>query len=43
MPDVLFSMDDNRYDISDYYQVDPMFGTNDDMDRLLLRQKKSEV
>ena len=28
-------MDDNGYDISDYYQVDPMFGTNDDMDRLL--------
>ena len=28
-------MDDNGYDISDYYKVDPMFGTNDDMDRLL--------
>ena len=27
--------DDNGYDISDYYKVDPMFGTNDDMDRLL--------
>ena len=33
-------MDDNGYDISDYYQVDPMFGTNDDMDRLLFEAGK---
>lgn len=28
-------MDDNGYDISDYYHVDPMFGTDADMDRLI--------
>ena len=33
-------MDDNGYDISDYYKVDPMFGTNDDMDRLLAEAGK---
>lgn len=26
---------DNGYDISDYYQIDPMFGTIDDMDALI--------
>lgn len=28
-------MDDNGYDISDYMQVDPRFGTNEDLDELL--------
>ncbi|MBC2349165.1 alpha-glucosidase [Listeria welshimeri] len=28
-------MDDGGYDISDYYQIDPMFGTMDDMDELI--------
>ena len=28
-------MEDNGYDISDYYQVDPIFGTNEDMDSLI--------
>lgn len=28
-------MDDGGYDISDYYQIDPIFGTNDDMDELI--------
>jgi oligo-1,6-glucosidase len=28
-------MDDNGYDISDYQQIDPLFGTLDDFDRLL--------
>ena len=28
-------MDDNGYDISDYYQIDPMFGTMDDFSTLL--------
>jgi glycosidase len=28
-------MDDNGYDISDYTQIDPRFGTNADMDRLI--------
>lgn len=26
---------DNGYDISDYYQIDPMFGTNEDMNALI--------
>lgn len=26
---------DNGYDIADYYQIDPMFGTNDEMDELI--------
>lgn len=32
-------MDDNGYDISDYRNVDPMFGTLDDMKELLARAK----
>lgn len=28
-------MDDGGYDIADYYQIDPMFGTNEDMDELI--------
>lgn len=28
-------MDDNGYDISDYYHVDPSFGTDADLDRLI--------
>ncbi|HOH68328.1 MAG TPA: alpha-glucosidase [Bacilli bacterium] len=28
-------MDDNGYDVSDYLQVDPRFGTNDDFDLLI--------
>ncbi|MHC9533324.1 alpha-glucosidase [Dellaglioa sp. L3N] len=28
-------MDDGGYDISDYYSIDPMFGTNEDMDELV--------
>ncbi|RJX24948.1 MAG: alpha-glucosidase [Acholeplasma sp.] len=28
-------MDDNGYDIADYYSIDPIFGTLDDMKRLL--------
>ncbi len=28
-------MADNGYDISDYYHVDPVFGTDEDMDRLI--------
>lgn len=33
-------MDDNGYDISDYYQIDPVFGTNDDMDSLIRAAKE---
>ena len=28
-------MDDNGYDISDYYHIDPCFGTDEDMDELI--------
>ena len=31
---------DQGYDISDYYNIDPRFGTMDDMDRLLAEAKK---
>lgn len=30
---------DQGYDISDYYQIDPCFGTMDDMDHLLKEAK----
>lgn len=30
-------MDDGGYDISDYYHIDPMFGTDADMDELIAR------
>lgn len=31
---------DEGYDISDYYKIDPRFGTMDDMDRLIAEAKK---
>lgn len=34
---------DQGYDIADYYQIDPMFGTMEDMDRLLEEAKKREI
>lgn len=33
-------MVDNGYDISDYYQVNPIFGTNEDMELLLAESRK---
>ena len=36
-------MDDNGYDISDYYQIDPQFGTNEDMDELLAKAKETGI
>ncbi|MHC5227138.1 alpha-glucosidase [Enterococcus sp. LJL99] len=33
-------MDDGGYDISDYYTVDEMFGTNEDFERLLQKAEK---
>lgn len=36
-------MDDNGYDISDYRQIDPLFGTMDDMERLILEGKKRGI
>ncbi len=34
---------DQGYDISDYYKIDPVFGTMDDMDRLLSEAKKRDL
>lgn len=36
-------MVDNGYDISDYYAIDPMFGTMDDMDQLITEAKKKNI
>ena len=34
---------DQGYDISDYYNIDPRFGTMDDMDELLAEAKKRDM
>lgn len=34
---------DQGYDISDYYAIDPAFGTMDDMDELLAEAKKRDI
>lgn len=34
---------DNGYDISDYCQIDPMFGTMEDMDRLISEARKRNI
>ena len=34
---------DQGYDISDYYNIDPRFGTMDDMDELLAEAKKRDI
>ncbi len=36
-------MDDNGYDISDYYSIDPLFGTNADIEELLDKAKKLNI
>lgn len=36
-------MDDNGYDISDYYKIDPMFGTNEDMEELICEAGKKGI
>lgn len=35
--------DDNGYDISDYQNIDPMFGTMEDMEELIQEAKKREI
>ena len=34
---------DQGYDISDYYQIDPAFGTMDDFDELMREAKKRDM
>ena len=34
---------DQGYDISDYYNIDPRFGTMEDMDQLLAEAKKRDM
>ena len=36
-------MDDNGYDVSDYYTINPLYGTNEDMDRLLEEAGKRDI
>lgn len=36
-------MIDNGYDISDYYQVDPLYGTNEDLEKLIFESKKRGI
>lgn len=36
-------MDDGGYDISDYYQVDDMFGNNEDLDELINKAKMYDI
>lgn len=34
---------DNGYDISDYYKVNPIFGTNEDMEHLIEEAQKERL
>ncbi len=36
-------LDDNGYDISDYQAINPIYGTMDDMDRLIAEAKKRNI
>ena len=36
-------LDDNGYDISDYYDVNPEFGTKEDLERLITEAEKREI
>lgn len=36
-------MDDNGYDISDYYDINPEFGTMDDVDELIAKAKEKGI
>lgn len=42
-PIYLSPMNDNGYDVSDYYQINPIFGTMDDFDLLLLEANKKGI
>jgi oligo-1,6-glucosidase len=36
-------MEDNGYDIADYYSIDPIFGSNEDMDKLIVEASKRNL
>ena len=36
-------MKDNGYDISDYYHIDPSFGTDEDMEELIAEAGKRDI
>ena len=42
-PCYLSPLADQGYDISDYYDIDPRFGTMEDMDRLIAEAKKRDM
>lgn len=42
-PVYLSPLADQGYDIADYYQIDPRFGTMEDMDRLIAEAKKRNI
>ena len=42
-PGLPVAQDDNGYDISDYQDIDPMFGTLEDMEELIREAKKRNI
>lgn len=36
-------MDDNGYDVSNYFEINPLFGTMDDFDELIVEAKKRNI
>ena len=36
-------MEDNGYDVADYYTINPLYGSNEDMDRLLEEAGKKDI
>ena len=36
-------MNDNGYDVADYYTINPLYGTNDDMDNLMKEAKDRDI
>lgn len=42
-PVFLSPMNDNGYDVADYYKINPQFGTMDDMDELIRQCNKRGI
>jgi len=42
-PIFISPQNDNGYDVADYYNIDPMFGTMEDMDELITQSNKREI